>query len=118
LGRGAAPLAGAHRDLDRRRPAGRRPTDRSRPAPAQAQARPLLLLRQRRKGACALRRPPAAGEPGPGAGAPHGDASMTEPVPILSVERAPAVHQLRVLTINTHKGFTALNRRFILPELR
>ncbi|QCT20648.1 endonuclease/exonuclease/phosphatase family protein [Jejubacter calystegiae] len=25
---------------------------------------------------------------------------------------------LRVLTINTHKGFTALNRRFILPELR
>ena len=24
----------------------------------------------------------------------------------------------KVLTINTHKGFTALNRRFILPELR
>ena len=23
-----------------------------------------------------------------------------------------------VLTINTHKGFTAFNRRFILPELR
>ncbi|MBP5090759.1 EEP domain-containing protein, partial [Pseudomonas chlororaphis] len=23
-----------------------------------------------------------------------------------------------VLTVNTHKGFTALNRRFILPELR
>jgi endonuclease/exonuclease/phosphatase family metal-dependent hydrolase len=30
----------------------------------------------------------------------------------------PAVHRLRVLTVNTHKGFTALNRRFILPELR
>ena len=29
-----------------------------------------------------------------------------------------AVHRLRVLTVNTHKGFTALNRRFILPELR
>lgn len=28
------------------------------------------------------------------------------------------VHQLRVLTVNTHKGFTAFNRRFILPELR
>lgn len=28
------------------------------------------------------------------------------------------VHKLRVLTVNTHKGFTALNRRFILPELR
>jgi endonuclease/exonuclease/phosphatase family metal-dependent hydrolase len=25
---------------------------------------------------------------------------------------------LKVLTINTHKGFTAFNRRFILPELR
>jgi len=25
---------------------------------------------------------------------------------------------LRVLTLNTHKGFTALNRRFVLPELR
>jgi endonuclease/exonuclease/phosphatase family metal-dependent hydrolase len=28
------------------------------------------------------------------------------------------IHRLRVLTVNTHKGFTALNRRFILPELR
>lgn len=43
---------------------------------------------------------------------------MNEPIPIMTVERAPAVHQLKVLTINTHKGFTALNRRFILPELR
>ena len=24
----------------------------------------------------------------------------------------------KVLTINIHKGFTAFNRRFILPELR
>lgn len=31
---------------------------------------------------------------------------------------APDIHRLRVLTVNTHKGFTALNRRFILPELR
>jgi endonuclease/exonuclease/phosphatase family metal-dependent hydrolase len=31
---------------------------------------------------------------------------------------APVIHRLRVLTVNTHKGFTALNRRFILPELR
>lgn len=30
----------------------------------------------------------------------------------------PDIHRLRVLTVNTHKGFTALNRRFILPELR
>lgn len=29
-----------------------------------------------------------------------------------------AVHRLRVLTVNTHKGFTTFNRRFILPELR
>ena len=30
----------------------------------------------------------------------------------------PAVHRMRILTVNTHKGFTAFNRRFILPELR
>ena len=30
----------------------------------------------------------------------------------------PPVRQLRLLTVNTHKGFTAFNRRFILPELR
>lgn len=35
-----------------------------------------------------------------------------------SVSQAPAVKRLRVLTVNTHKGFTAFNRRFILPELR
>ncbi|MBD1553866.1 endonuclease/exonuclease/phosphatase family protein [Pseudomonas typographi] len=33
-------------------------------------------------------------------------------------EQAPAVHRLTVLTVNTHKGFSALNRRFVLPELR
>ncbi|HEY6530204.1 MAG TPA: endonuclease/exonuclease/phosphatase family protein [Cellvibrionaceae bacterium] len=30
----------------------------------------------------------------------------------------PTVHSLRILTLNTHKGFTVFNRRFILPELR
>ena len=34
------------------------------------------------------------------------------------VSQAQAVHRLRVLTVNTHKGFTAFNRRYILPELR
>ncbi|VVN47473.1 endonuclease/exonuclease/phosphatase family protein [Pseudomonas fluorescens] len=29
-----------------------------------------------------------------------------------------SVSRFTVLTVNTHKGFTALNRRFILPELR
>lgn len=33
-------------------------------------------------------------------------------------ERLPVVQALKILTVNTHKGFTALNRRFILPELR
>ena len=33
-------------------------------------------------------------------------------------EGAPAVRTLRVLTVNTHKGFSPLNRRFVLPELR
>ena len=32
--------------------------------------------------------------------------------------RSPTVDSLRVLTINTHKGFNWLNRRFMLPELR
>lgn len=31
---------------------------------------------------------------------------------------AEPVRSLKVMTVNTHKGFTALNRRFILPELR
>jgi endonuclease/exonuclease/phosphatase family metal-dependent hydrolase len=34
------------------------------------------------------------------------------------VENAQEVHKVGILTVNTHKGFTALNRRFILPELR
>ena len=38
--------------------------------------------------------------------------------PKRQVVDAPVIHRLRVLTVNTHKGFTALNRRFILPELR
>ena len=29
-----------------------------------------------------------------------------------------SIQRLQILTVNTHKGFTALNRRFILPELR
>lgn len=32
--------------------------------------------------------------------------------------QAPTVRSIRVLTVNTHKGFNWLNRRFILPELR
>lgn len=34
------------------------------------------------------------------------------------VEDSPPVHKIRLLTMNTHKGFTTFNRRFILPELR
>jgi len=33
-------------------------------------------------------------------------------------EQAGAVRSFKLLTVNTHKGFTFLNRRFILPELR
>lgn len=39
-------------------------------------------------------------------------------VPAMGMAGVRDVHRLRVLTVNTHKGFTALNRRFILPELR
>src|SRR3990167_6509003 len=46
--------------------------------------------------------------------------SISEPVGSTD-EQQPvitAVRRFTVLTVNTHKGFTALNRRFILPELR
>ncbi|MGE8154835.1 endonuclease/exonuclease/phosphatase family protein [Pseudomonas vancouverensis] len=46
--------------------------------------------------------------------------SLPEPVGVTD-EQTPintAVQRFTVLTVNTHKGFTALNRRFILPELR
>lgn len=45
----------------------------------------------------------------------------SEPVaPIAGQRPTPpsAVESLHVLTVNTHKGFTLFNRRFILPELR
>ncbi|UQS14056.1 endonuclease/exonuclease/phosphatase family protein [Pseudomonas sp. HS6] len=46
--------------------------------------------------------------------------SIPEPVGVTD-EQATVITTVRrftVLTVNTHKGFTALNRRFILPELR
>ncbi|PPA02679.1 hypothetical protein C4E44_18150, partial [Pseudomonas sp. MWU12-2312b] len=46
--------------------------------------------------------------------------SIPEPVGVTDEQALiePLVHRFTVLTVNTHKGFTALNRRFILPELR
>ena len=44
--------------------------------------------------------------------------NTTIPKPELVIDRITTVQSLQVMTINTHKGFTALNRRFILPELR
>ncbi|MDF2489024.1 MAG: endonuclease/exonuclease/phosphatase [Pseudomonas sp.] len=44
--------------------------------------------------------------------------TKTMPAPTSIIDRVTRVHRLQVLTINVHKGFTALNRRFILPELR
>lgn len=34
------------------------------------------------------------------------------------IDTQAAVHKLRLLTLNMHKGFSFFNRRFILPELR
>ncbi|HYQ51944.1 MAG TPA: EEP domain-containing protein, partial [Pseudomonas sp.] len=44
--------------------------------------------------------------------------NKTLPSPGCIIDRITTVHRLNVMTINVHKGFTALNRRFILPELR
>jgi len=41
-----------------------------------------------------------------------------DPTLLTPPQTAPAVRRMQVLTVNTHKGFTAFNRRFILPELR
>lgn len=43
---------------------------------------------------------------------------MSEVVTASETTAARAVESLKVLTVNTHKGFTLFNRRFILPELR
>jgi endonuclease/exonuclease/phosphatase family metal-dependent hydrolase len=43
---------------------------------------------------------------------------MTSPTLRPLPEQAPAVQALRLLTVNTHKGFSPLNRKFVLPELR
>ena len=42
---------------------------------------------------------------------------MTHPQ-LIPVAPTTAITRFTVLTVNIHKGFTALNRRFILPELR
>ncbi|OPA83929.1 hypothetical protein BFW86_25625 [Pseudomonas fluorescens] len=42
---------------------------------------------------------------------------MTQPE-LVPVAPTAAITRFTVLTVNIHKGFTALNRRFILPELR
>ncbi|MGE8466719.1 hypothetical protein D3C81_533490 [compost metagenome] len=44
--------------------------------------------------------------------------NRTLPAPRRIIDNVTTVHSLNVLTINVHKGFTAFNRRFILPELR
>ena len=43
---------------------------------------------------------------------------MTTPNPQPLPQDAVAVTSLHILTVNTHKGFSPLNRRFVLPELR
>ncbi len=42
---------------------------------------------------------------------------MTHPQ-LIPIAPTTAITRFTVLTVNIHKGFTALNRRFILPELR
>ncbi|MGE8201388.1 MAG: endonuclease/exonuclease/phosphatase family protein, partial [Variovorax sp.] len=42
----------------------------------------------------------------------------SSPIPDAAASAQASPTSLKVMTVNTHKGFTALNRRFILPELR
>lgn len=41
-----------------------------------------------------------------------------EPAPLASAAAAESGSRLKLLTLNTHKGFTSFNRRFVLHELR
>lgn len=43
---------------------------------------------------------------------------MSLPQPPRAASQATTVHAVRVLTVNAHKGFSAFNRRYVLPELR
>ncbi|UVJ46097.1 endonuclease/exonuclease/phosphatase family protein [Pseudomonas sp. LS1212] len=43
---------------------------------------------------------------------------MSRPQPQPFSAQALQVRSLRILTVNTHKGFSPLNRHFVLPELR
>lgn len=43
---------------------------------------------------------------------------MSLPQPPRTAAQATTVHAVRVLTVNVHKGFSAFNRRYVLPELR
>ena len=43
---------------------------------------------------------------------------MSLPEPSGGVAQAASVHAVRILTVNAHKGFSPLNRRYVLPELR
>ena len=42
----------------------------------------------------------------------------SSPIPDAAAATPVLPTSLKVMTVNTHKGFTALNRKFILPELR
>lgn len=47
----------------------------------------------------------------------HPGAATAAPATLLPAD-APAVTVIKVLTVNIHKGFSPLNRRFVMPELR
>jgi endonuclease/exonuclease/phosphatase family metal-dependent hydrolase len=49
---------------------------------------------------------------------PESSEATREPLQDSAQRLLDQVNRFTVLTVNTHKGFTALNRRFILPELR
>ncbi|MFL6610668.1 MAG: endonuclease/exonuclease/phosphatase family protein, partial [Pseudomonas sp.] len=49
---------------------------------------------------------------------PESSEATREPLHDSAQRLLDGVNRFTVLTVNTHKGFTALNRRFILPELR
>lgn len=49
---------------------------------------------------------------------PHDERALNLVHPADRLDKAPAVNHVRVLTVNAHKGFSPLNRHYVLPELR
>lgn len=79
---------------------------------------PSAYLLRDRDGGAGERQAPADGHAAERPGAEPSARAAPRPAPERAGPAAAQSAPIKVLTINMHKGFTAFNRRFALPELR